>query len=258
MNPIQEHEMLEQTSIYDEPDVRGTLLLINGGVTSAVLRNVTKGLKGLLFSAFEQFKASGHRSEAELQIKLGSATDLERRSLRIGAPQEYNMKCYGMAFPPATVGDFLSAGSGDGIECVTNMLMWMYNENANATRYNTRNSRPELGIPGIQEQQGTAGASWAFLASRSSASGEWVDEWNGEFRSRHFLMHLQTCGYTFIFFFIMPKPLCLPSQMTLATQVQGRGSGELRWALSDEGRLRVPARPIHWKRRVARFIFGVG
>ncbi len=52
VNPIQEHEMLEQTSIYDEPDVRGTLLLINGGVTSAVLRNVTKGLKGLLFSAF--------------------------------------------------------------------------------------------------------------------------------------------------------------------------------------------------------------
>jgi hypothetical protein len=126
----------------NEPDVRVALLRINGGVTSAVLRNATEGLKGLLFGAFEQFKASGHRSEAELQIKLGSSTDLERRSLRIGAPKDYNMKCYSMAFPPATAADFLSSGSGDGIECVTNMLMWMYNENANATRYNTPGTAP--------------------------------------------------------------------------------------------------------------------
>jgi hypothetical protein len=34
---ILEHEVLEQTSIYNEPDVRGMLLRINGGVTSAVL-----------------------------------------------------------------------------------------------------------------------------------------------------------------------------------------------------------------------------
>jgi hypothetical protein len=144
--------MLEQTSLYDEEDVRGTLMRINGGVTSGVLKNATEVLKGVLWIAFNRFTRTGHRSEPELQSKVVSSNDLDRRFLRIGAPETYNMECYSMAFPPATVADFLNAGQGDGIDCRNDMFMWMYNEDANATRYNTKYERRELGRPGIQQQ----------------------------------------------------------------------------------------------------------
>jgi hypothetical protein len=152
VNPISEHEMLEQTSLYDEEDVRGTLMRINGGVTSEVLKNATDVLKVILWSTFKIFSKTGHRSEAELQGNEWSSNDEMRRFLRIGAPDTYNMKCYSMAFPPATVADFLNAGQGDGIDCRNDMFMWMYNEDANATRYNTKYPSRELGRPGIQQQ----------------------------------------------------------------------------------------------------------
>ena len=150
---ISEKDMLERTSLYDEDDVRATLMRIDGGVTSAVLRNATETLKNILVAALWSFSKTGHRGEAELQSMAATLSDgPARRMARIGAPSNFNMQCYEMAFLPATVSDFVNAGQADGINCAHHMLMWIHNEQANATRYNTRNSRPLMGRPGIQEQ----------------------------------------------------------------------------------------------------------
>jgi hypothetical protein len=145
--------MLERTSLYDEDDVRATLMRIDGGVTSAVLRNATETLKNILVAALWSFSKTGNRGEAELQSMAATLSDgPARRMARIGAPSNFNMQCYEMAFLPATVSDFVNAGQADGINCAHHMLMWIHNEQANATRYNTRNSKPLMGRPGIQEQ----------------------------------------------------------------------------------------------------------
>jgi hypothetical protein len=47
-NSINETDMLTRSSLYDEKDVRGTLLSFDGRVTSEVLRNATETLKMLL------------------------------------------------------------------------------------------------------------------------------------------------------------------------------------------------------------------
>jgi hypothetical protein len=66
-NSINETDMLTRSSLYDEKDVRCTLLSFDGGVTSEVLRNATETLKMLLTVALTSFASTRYKDEAELQ-----------------------------------------------------------------------------------------------------------------------------------------------------------------------------------------------
>ncbi len=140
-NSIDNTSMVERFGLYSENDVRSTLKQINGGITSVVLSEGVQILADTLADALQNFTTSGFRSEAEMQqrdadlARSGSSMDAERRMLRIGAPREYNMKCYSKSFLPKTVPDILSMGEKSGVDCVTNMLMWIHNEGANFSRF---------------------------------------------------------------------------------------------------------------------------
>jgi hypothetical protein len=140
-NSIDNTSMVERFGLYSENDVRSTLKQINGGITSVVLSEGVQILAYTLADALQNFTTLGFRSEAEMQqrdadlARSGSSMDAERRMLRIGAPREYNMKCYSKSFLPKTVSDILSMGEKSGVDCVTNMLMWIHNEGANFSRF---------------------------------------------------------------------------------------------------------------------------
>ena len=152
-------EDMQAEGLYDDQDVRGTLLRVNGGVTSAVMKDAVGRLEEALLHALSNFTVSGSRDSRELEARdkliAGNATlekILPRSMLRIGAPADYNMKCYKMAFLPPTAQDFLTRGGATETDCALNMLMWVHNENANVSRYDSKNSFPELGRPGIQPE----------------------------------------------------------------------------------------------------------
>lgn len=152
---------MEASGLYDDQDVRGTLLRVDGGVTSAAMKDAVQRLEEALIYALRNFTISGSRDRRELEARdaliAGDATYeqiLPRSMLRIGAPSDYNMKCYRMAFVPPTAEDLMKRGEPYGIDCATNMLMWVHNENANVSRYDPEpgKSFPELGRPGIQPE----------------------------------------------------------------------------------------------------------
>ena len=160
-NTISAEDMETMEGIYDEEDVRGVLLRVQGGVTSDVVRTAITQLDEALQFALSNFTVSGSRDRAELTSRdtliAGSAMleqVLPRSMLRIGAPHNYNMKCYSMAFLPPTAKDFVERGDAYGTDCATNMLMWIHNENANASRYDPPpgKSYPDKGRPGIQPE----------------------------------------------------------------------------------------------------------
>lgn len=128
-NSIPEKDMVNRFGLYsEEKDVRSTLSRVNGGVTSDVLRQAMESLKTTLAVALANFTASGVLNEAELQSTDGGV------KMRIGAPRDYNMKCYRQSFLPKTVQEFLELGKENSIDCALNMLMWIHNEGANFTR----------------------------------------------------------------------------------------------------------------------------
>ena len=99
-------DMLSMTSkIYDEKDVRGTLLKMHGGVTSAVVREAVSKLASTVRDALNAFALSGFSEQAELQaissategdaVKIQQLASINGTSmLRLGAPAKFNMKCY--------------------------------------------------------------------------------------------------------------------------------------------------------------------
>jgi hypothetical protein len=140
-NSISEKSMAERFGLYSENDVRSTLKQVNGGITSVVLGQAIASLAETLAEALQNFTTSGFQTEAEMQqrdaelARSDENMDSERRMLRIGAPREYNMKCYSRSFLPNSLPELLGMGDKSGIDCITNMLMWIHNEGANFTRY---------------------------------------------------------------------------------------------------------------------------
>ena len=140
-NAIPADEMEGMQGIFDEREVRSVLLRINGGVTSGVVRRAVEELEGSLRLALSSFALSGKRSEPELtsfrseisssRVLMGS---IDGSMLRIGAPSDFNMKCYSATSLPADAAAFVDMGSSKGINCPHNMLMWMRNEGADFTR----------------------------------------------------------------------------------------------------------------------------
>ncbi len=158
---ITAEDMESMPGIYDEQDVRGMLRRIDGGVTSRVLSDSIRHLDQSLKYAFDSFAISGNKDRAELTTRdslISGSKFLEkvvdRSMLRIGVPFNYNMKCYNMTSLPPTANEFVERGDKFGIDCATNMLMWIHNENANASRYNPPpgKSYPDKGRPGIEPE----------------------------------------------------------------------------------------------------------
>lgn len=142
-------QMETLSSLYDEADVRGLMLRLEGGVTSEVLSSAVAALEGTLRYAISNFTASGSRMHAETVVSSDSAASSMARA---GAPMTYNMKCYERSSIPDTAEGFIQAGDKKGINCAHNMLMWIKNENASIERYNLRGgtaSMPSLGQPGM-------------------------------------------------------------------------------------------------------------
>jgi hypothetical protein len=149
-------DMENGEGIYDASDVRSILLRINGGVTSAVVRQAVTQLETNLRTALTSFSTSGFKNEPEMssfreavdkttataisaikdstvQLRLqseGSSSSM----LRIGAPKTFNMKCYSTTSLPADAASFASMGAKEGTNCAHNMLMWMRNEGMNFER----------------------------------------------------------------------------------------------------------------------------
>lgn len=150
---IRADQMESLSSLYDEEDVRGLMLRVEGGVTSDVLRDAVSRLDQTLRLALSNFSMSGFRNEAErVKSQQKNGNSVFRGMVRTGAPWNFNMKCYSKARLPDTVDQFVRAGDSKGINCAHNMLMWYHNENINTTRYNANGklvSLPQLGRPGM-------------------------------------------------------------------------------------------------------------
>ncbi len=163
---ISEKQMTEVYGLYDNQDVRGTILRIKGGITSAVLTSAIQSLTETLKKEMESFSNSGMVDENQIGPTIdyilslipavdraaAEATIRSTSPLHVGAPRNYNLKCYGKGFLPPTKDQFLTMGKGEGTECPMNMLMWVNNEDADYTRFDTKNSYPEQGRPGIQKE----------------------------------------------------------------------------------------------------------
>ena len=168
-------DMENMQAIYDETNVRSVLLKLNGGVTSAAVRQAVTQLDAALKAALSSFKLNGRRSEPELQ-GLQQALDREADSirkivaevsssavagtatttnlLRVGAPKDFNMKCYKASLLPQDPVSFANMGSEAGINCAHDMLMWIRNEAAHFSRYDppAGRSKPEYGTPGMHPE----------------------------------------------------------------------------------------------------------
>ena len=108
---VSEEDMLHVGSLFDEPDVRGMLLRIKGGVTSSVLAQAVANLTQTLKYAMGNFSVTGFKSEREASAAQGISS-----MARVGAPFKYNMKCYKMAFFPSTPDAFGAVGQNEGID----------------------------------------------------------------------------------------------------------------------------------------------
>ena len=137
-------DMENMQAIYDETDVRSVLLKLNGGVTSDAVRQAVTQLDTALKAALSSFKLNGRRSEPELQglqqaldreaasirkivaaVSATAATVTTTNLLRIGAPKDFNMKCYKATSLPQDAASFAKMGAEAGINCAHNMLMWI-------------------------------------------------------------------------------------------------------------------------------------
>jgi hypothetical protein len=161
-------DMEKWTGLYDEEDVRSILLRLDGGVTSSVLLDAVLNLTNTMISAMGAFVQSGFPSQTELynwgvvRTRTASSSGSSQGRVppnmaRVGAPSDFNIKCYRLGYTPATVKDLLDAGKqkyGQGYSCAHNMLMWIHNEKADPKRYgiSPANGNPVLGTPGIQTE----------------------------------------------------------------------------------------------------------
>lgn len=168
-------EMDSMPGLYDESNIKDVLLRLDGGVTSAVVLDSVLALARRLLTAFSSFEKSGTPASQTAGLVVGTMSvrdasvpppsvaetiDEQQRQIsqamgRIGAPANFTMKCYSLAYTPATAQSLLSAGKtkyGKQFSCTHNMLMWIHNEEANVERYGipVANGDPSRGTPGIQ------------------------------------------------------------------------------------------------------------
>jgi hypothetical protein len=167
-------DMLSVEGLYQQGSVLETLLRINGSITSQVVQAAVQNLTATLKQTFTSFSTSGYASEvdlelartqrqlilqevAKLNINNNAVSDLSSSSqaladqetmLRIGAPGNFNMKCYSQTSIPA---DFVTRITQDGRDCAVEMLIWVNNEFADFLRYDKDNSMLDLGRSGISK-----------------------------------------------------------------------------------------------------------
>jgi len=123
-----EADRMGSPGLYDESDVKDVLLRLDGGVTSNVVLDSVLTLAKRLQTALLAFEKSGIPSQSASGLVVGTMSigdsslptpsvddtldeqqqHISRGMGRVGAPGNFNMKCYRLAYTPATVQELLS------------------------------------------------------------------------------------------------------------------------------------------------------